>query len=344
MKLLIYGSSKEFNSLPSMGRDLKAQTGVRQQLTIMRDGKQAQGSCAFTLIELLVVIAIIAILAAIMLPVLQKAEQKAQQTRCMSNSRQLMLGWRMYSEDNNDLLPPNDYPYLTPYRTAPNPHALFSWVCGTMASSFDANRIQELTDPLGTALTPYIQNPAVYRCPSDNYIDQYSGHQYHVRSYSMNSAVGTIWNSSTAYGGTAGILGAPVGGGWLPGANYNASQTTWLTYGKYSSMVRPGPANTWVVMDESPITINDGSLAISAYAVPGATYLIDYPSGLHANGAGIAFADGHAIIHKWRDPRTYSPNALTQHGVGGEGSSTGGLQTPDDLDCFYLAPLTSALR
>ena len=160
----------------------------------------------------------------------------------------------------------------------------------------------------------------------------------------MNSAVGTIWNSSTAYGGPAGVLGSPVGGGWLPGATYNASQTTWLTYGKMTSFIRPGPANTWVIMDESPITINDGSLAISAYAAPGATYLIDYPSGNHANGAGIAFADGHSIIHKWLDPRTYTANPL-QHGVAGEGSTTGGLQTPtDDPDCFYLAPITSALR
>ncbi|MGH7980292.1 MAG: hypothetical protein ACREE6_13035, partial [Limisphaerales bacterium] len=267
-----------------------------------------------------------------------------QQTSCMNNCRQLMLGWRMYAEDNGDLLPPNDYPYLTPYRTASNPHSLFNWVCGTMASSFDANRIQELTDPLGTALTPYVPNPKVYHCPSDQYIDPYAGHELHVRSYSMNSAVGTIWNSSTTYGGTAGPLGSAVGGGWLPGASYNASQTTWLTYGKTSSLIRPGPANTWVIMDESPITINDGSLAVSAYAAVGATYLIDYPSGNHADGAGIAFADGHAIIHRWLDKRTYSPNPLTEHGVGGEGSSTGGHQTPDDPDCFYLAPLTSALR
>jgi len=343
MKLFIYGPSKALNPFPSMGRDSKAKMDIRTRFAFMRNSKTKEGRSGFTLIELLVVIAIIAILAAIMLPVLQKAEQKAQQTNCMNNSRQLMIGWRMYSEDNNDLLPPNDYPYLTPYRTAPNPHALYNWVCGTMASSFDADRIQELTDPLGTALTPYIPNPAVYHCPSDSYIDIYAGHQVHVRSYSMNSAIGTIWNSSTAYGGTAGILGSPVGGGWLPGATYNASQTTWLTYGKYSSMIRPGPANTWVVMDESPITINDASLAVSAYAVPGSTYLIDYPSGLHANGAGIAFADGHSIIHKWLDPRTYTPN-IALHGVGGEGSPSGGLQTPDDLDCFYLAPLTSALR
>src|SRR5262249_14205747 len=83
---------------PGVGRrqviDLRKETAMRR--CVADDGRRIQG---FTLIELLVVIAIIAILAAILFPVFLQAREKARQTACGSNLRQLGMATRMYLED-----------------------------------------------------------------------------------------------------------------------------------------------------------------------------------------------------------------------------------------------------
>ena len=71
--------------------------------SLLRESRGAR-CWGFTLIELLVVIAIIAILASLLLPALTRGKLKAQGVQCMSNNRQLMMAWRMYTEDAQDRL------------------------------------------------------------------------------------------------------------------------------------------------------------------------------------------------------------------------------------------------
>jgi prepilin-type processing-associated H-X9-DG protein len=204
-----------------------------------------------------------------------------------------------------------------------------------MYKILDAINASILVDPRLTCLALYNTNPAVYKCPAD--ISLLQGHQ-RVRSVSMNSAVGTVWYSDSNHYGTK-KPGSAVGGGWLPGT-YNDSQITYRTYGKITQMTKPGPSSTWVIADENPDTINDGSLVVSMGQI-----IFDFPANYHGGGASLAFADGHAEIHKWVDvflSLAPIPNLATPQTESGKSISSFGLTTSQDLN--WIQPRTSALR
>jgi len=117
----------------------------------------------FTLIELLVVIAIIAILAAILFPVFAKAREKARQSSCLSNAKQIALGIMQYCQDYDEMMP----------MYAPASYA-YNW---------------------DTAVMPYIKSSQVMNCPSataSNNYTRYGVNYPHLSWTGGGAAMGII--------------------------------------------------------------------------------------------------------------------------------------------------------
>jgi prepilin-type N-terminal cleavage/methylation domain-containing protein len=106
----------------------------------------------FTLVELLVVIGIIALLVAILLPVVNRSREMARRAECLSNLRQVHLGFLLYAADNHDQVPLG-------YRTA-------SKQFNSMMFSTTAGNRWVLFGVLYSA--HYLDDPKILFCPSEN--------------------------------------------------------------------------------------------------------------------------------------------------------------------------------
>ena len=98
-------------------------------------------------------------------------------------------------------------------------------------------------------------------------------------------------------------------------------------------MNRPGPSNTFVILDEQgEQSINDGFFAVPMDTydpnnLPGKVF-VDIPATYHGNAGSFSFADGHSEIRKWKDGRT-AKIAL-------------GATSPGNLDLDWLQSKSSA--
>src|SRR5262245_62023904 len=92
-----------------------------------RNSRSDSRRLGFTLIELLVVIAIIAILAAMLLPALAAAKEKAQIIYCLNNMKQWATAFKMYGDDNKDMVPEEGNTVKAIFDPA-NAYAWYNWV------------------------------------------------------------------------------------------------------------------------------------------------------------------------------------------------------------------------
>ena len=89
----------------------------------------------------------------------------------------------------------------------------------------------------------------------------------------------------------------------------------------------------FVLLDEHPDSINAGGYANQMVEGPATARIIDYPASYHNRAAGISFADGHAEIRKWVDPRTVQPVKFYDMPLN--------VASPNNADVIWLAERTS---
>lgn len=238
----------------------------------------------FTLIELLVVIAIIAILAAILFPVFAQAREKARQTSCLSNIKQLTLGWIMYAQDYDENFPQ------------------WKWADNYKSSWGDQGPTPNNATTLWTnAIFPYVKSAQVYGCPSD--ARNLTGQQ---------SFGGWFVYDDTLIGFPQALLQAKL--------SYGASEPVTSLNGANALAAMDKPAETFLIADmNTPLSgwagYNDW-LAAEAENAPAndvrrtdVIVRVAFPKG--PDCLGTPFSDGGGNLYYNQDPRLsqLTPNA-----------------------------------
>ncbi len=231
--------------------------------------KQRDINLGFTLVELLVVIAIIALLAAILFPVFARAREKARQTTCLSNEKQLVLGVLQYTADYDEC--------LVPITGGSAPH----WTL---------------------LIFPNVNNYAVYKCPDDNGFNDMppiAGWPYGDRiSYGMNIKLSPAVGGNLYRGISLSTINWPaelclfVEDSLSVVAGQSAGYNGIMDRG----ILNPtdiGYANAWYACASAAgcfaPTVDDASLGTNPTNADFGT-----PYARHSGGANVAFTDGHA--------------------------------------------------
>jgi prepilin-type N-terminal cleavage/methylation domain-containing protein/prepilin-type processing-associated H-X9-DG protein len=228
--------------------------------------RRAQG---FTLIELLVVIAIIAILAAILFPVFAQAREKARQTSCLSNCKQIGLGLMMYAQDYDEILPASGvYPGsggYPPFFLDANGKDAYRWAFWVMQ------------------IYPYTKNKAVFACPDGPQTTVYGPAEDRILcNLAYNELIVWSWTGNSSM---AKLAGAPGG---------VASVAVVADSGSGSMF------NNWSWADSGGVQCPGDAPDFGLYRLK---YAMDPPwqkpltcRVRHPAGSNVVFADGHAKL------------------------------------------------
>lgn len=237
----------------------------------------------------------IAIIAALLLPALSKARERGLAMVCLNNTKQLIVGLQLYTDDHDGFFPYNLAMAGSAMRTNLN------WVNNVMSWDLSSDNTN-LATIRQAALGPYVSgSPAVYRCPSDNVLSAAqaaAGWDFRIRSYSMNALVGNAGPASAS--------------------GKNIHDLHYKQFFKVSQITRP--SEIFVFLDEHPDRIDDGyfvndesaagsssSTGYSSYVTTSQSWT-DLPGSYHNRSAAFSFADGHSSLHRWQGGRTLLPS------------------------------------
>lgn len=231
-----------------------------------RTSSSQPAAAAFTRLDLIVIVACLGFLALLILPAMANNRTQNAGAGCLGNLRRLMAAYEMYRQDNNDYLMPNP-PVGSFEGWAGN--SLENWTTSTWNTNVSAYANSLMGTYLNRDITPF-------RCPGD-VVPSDNGRR--LRSYSMSGATVGLLPSSTM-------------------TQVRTLLSNARLFVKGSDLTCPGPANTFVFLDESPVSIDDAFFQLSM-TTPNYPNI---PAGYLDNGCGFSFADGHGEIHRWRSP------------------------------------------
>jgi len=278
--------------------------------------RQLRAENGFTLIELLVVIAIIAILAAILFPVFAKVREKARQTSCASNEKQIALAALQYMGDNDDREPMVDY-----FTYPGGQKQLVTWtiVLQPYTKSWSVFRCPSDSSPLATKFTRFQGDTISFSDPG--YLQAVNS-SYAINADYMNPQIGcggtTTASQDPASEAGHAHQGIPIQEGQMESPSQTVfavdakplfwdASTAWMYRywtGAPASFNAPVVCISWSWGDpggwDQPATAASNSPG--SFGVPGdepGNTNTDRVSVRHTNGTNVMFCDGHV---KWLTP------------------------------------------